>query len=116
MWLGDQHVTGDAGFFVEAVRPSTARFETLFSNDRLEGIARLAGTLSGEVAEHAYWGGARDRLPQAQADPLAPGDPPAPAGDGTRQVVRGRTCRPSCFRHDLSRGAAGQYLTVTCVS
>jgi aldoxime dehydratase len=49
------------GFFLESVRPSTARFETLFSNDRLEGVAHLAGTLSGEVAEHAYWGGARDR-------------------------------------------------------
>jgi aldoxime dehydratase len=90
MWLGDQHVTGDAGFFVESVCPSTARFETLFSNDRLEGIARLAGTLSGEVAEHAYWGGARDRLPLAQTDPLAPGDPPGPDGDGTRQLVRGQ--------------------------
>jgi hypothetical protein len=72
------------------VRPATARFETLFSNDRLEGMARLAGTLSGEVAEHAYWGGARDRLPLAQTDPLAPGDPPAVAGDGMRQVVRGQ--------------------------
>ena len=54
MWLGDRHASGDAGFFLESVRPSTARFETLFSNDRLEGVAQLAGTLSGEVAEHAY--------------------------------------------------------------
>ena len=90
MWLGDQHASGDAGFFLESVRPSTARFETLFSNDRLEGVAHLAGTLSGEVAEHAYWGGARDRLPLAQTDPLAPGDPPAVTGDGMRQVVRGQ--------------------------
>lgn len=90
MWLGDRHASGDAGFFVESVRPSTARFETLFSNDRLEGVARLAGTLSGEVAEHAYWGGARDRLPLAQTDPLAPGDPPEVTGDGRRRVVRGQ--------------------------
>lgn len=89
MWLGD-HVSGDAGFFLESVRPATARFETLFSNDRLEGIARLAGTLSGEVAEHAYWGGARDRLPLAQTDLLAPGDPAAVVGDGMRQMVRGQ--------------------------
>jgi aldoxime dehydratase len=78
MWLGDRHASGDAGFFLESVRPSTARFETLFSNDRLEGVARLAGTLSGEVAEHAYWGGARDRLPLAQTDPRLP----ATAGGG----------------------------------
>ena len=90
MWLGDRHASGDAGFFLESVRPSTARFETLFSNDRLEGVAHLAGTLSGEVAEHAYCGGARDRLPLAQTDPLAPGDPPAVASDGRRQVVRGQ--------------------------
>ncbi|HXJ24324.1 MAG TPA: phenylacetaldoxime dehydratase family protein [Streptosporangiaceae bacterium] len=90
MWLGDRHASGDAGFFLESVRPSTARFETLFSNDRLEGVAQLAGTLSGEVAEHAYWGGARDRLPLAQTDPLAPGDPPAVASNGRRQLVRGQ--------------------------
>jgi aldoxime dehydratase len=42
------------------------------------------------VAEHAYWGGARDRLPLAQTDPLAPGDPPAVTGDGMRRVVRGQ--------------------------
>ena len=34
------------------------------------------------MTEHACWGGARDRLPLAQTDPLAPGDPPALAGDG----------------------------------
>ncbi len=90
MWLGDRHVSGDAGFFLESLRPSVARFETLFSNDRLEGIAHLAGTLSGEVAEHAYWGGARDRLPLAQTDPLVPGDPPGVADDGPRRVVRGQ--------------------------
>jgi aldoxime dehydratase len=84
-WLSDPHASGDAGFFVESVRPSTARFEMLFSNDRLEGVAHLAGTLSGEVAEYAYWGGARDRLPLAQTGPLAPGDPPRlPATAGGR--------------------------------
>jgi aldoxime dehydratase len=83
-WLGDQHAAGEAGFFVETVRPSVTRFETLFSNDRREGIARLAGSLSGEVAEHAYWGGARDRLPLAQTDPLAPGARPQLGTSGAR--------------------------------
>jgi aldoxime dehydratase len=80
-WLGERHAAGEAGFFLETVRPSVTRFETLFSNDRREGIARLAGSLSGEVAEHAYWGGARDRLPLAQTDPLTPGGPPEVSGD-----------------------------------
>lgn len=96
MWLSDQHADGEAGFFLETVRPSVTRFETLFSNDRREGIARLAGSLSGEIAEHAYWGGVRDRLPLAQTDPLAAGGPPEaddglPAvGSGVRRVVAGR--------------------------
>jgi aldoxime dehydratase len=89
-WLGDQHAAGQAGFFLEAVRPAVTRFETLFSNDRREGIARLAGALSGEVAEHAYWGGARDRLPLAQTDPLTPGELPGVSTGGRRRVVGGQ--------------------------
>jgi aldoxime dehydratase len=88
MWLGDHRASLDAGFFIEAVRPSTSRFETLFSNDRPEGIALLADELSGEVTEHAYWGGARDRMPLAQTDPLTPGEPPTLIEDGARQRVR----------------------------
>jgi aldoxime dehydratase len=89
-WLGEAHAVGQAGFFTETVRPSMTRFETLFSNDRREGIARLAGSLSGEVAEHAYWGGARDRLPLAQTDPLKPGERPEVGTDGVRRVVGGQ--------------------------
>lgn len=88
MWLGDQRTSRDAGFFIEAVRPSASRFETLFSNDRREGIALLADGLSGEVCEHAYWGGARDRMPLAQTDPLTPGEPPILIDSGARQRVR----------------------------
>jgi aldoxime dehydratase len=90
MWLGDQRACDEAGFFIETVRPSVSRFETLFSNDRREGVARLADTLSDQVAEHAYWGGARDRLPLAQTDPLAPGEPPAIISDGARRAVLGQ--------------------------
>lgn len=88
MWLGDHRASPDAGFFIEAVRPATTRFETLLSNDRPEGVALLADELSGEVAEHGYWGGARDRMPLTQTDPLAPGEPPTLIDDGTRQRVR----------------------------
>ncbi|WP_199435034.1 phenylacetaldoxime dehydratase family protein [Qaidamihabitans albus] len=89
-WLGEQRRGSGAGFFVEAVRPSVSRFETLVSNDRREGVAVLADALSGEVAEHAYWGGARDRLPAAQTDPLLPGEPPTVVADAGRQRVRGQ--------------------------
>ncbi|GLY39853.1 phenylacetaldoxime dehydratase [Amycolatopsis sp. NBRC 101858] len=93
------------GFFVEVVRPSTARFETLFSNDRVEGVAHLADTLSGEVREHAYWGGARDRVPLGQRDRLDPGGPPVAVDDGASRVVRGQ--------HNLCLIRSGQDWTDT---
>jgi aldoxime dehydratase len=90
LWLGDHHLSGEAGFFLECLRPSVSRFETLFSNDRSEGVAGLADELSGEVVEHAYWGGARDRLPAAQTDALLPGDNPHSTADGVRRRVSGQ--------------------------
>jgi aldoxime dehydratase len=104
-WLGEQHITDDAGFFVEILRPSVARFETLFSNERTEGIAVLAESLSDEIVEHAYWGGARDRLPVAQIDPLLPGDPP----DSTTIDVRRRVLG----QHNLCLIRSGQDWTDT---
>jgi aldoxime dehydratase len=87
MWLSDQHVGQGAGFFIESLRPSVSRFETLLSSDRTEGIAGLADTLSGEVVEHAYWGAARDRIALAQTDPLTPGRSPAVSGDSGHRLV-----------------------------
>ncbi|MEV4313833.1 phenylacetaldoxime dehydratase family protein [Actinocrispum sp. NPDC049592] len=77
-WLADNDfwtvgpANPEAGFFLEVVRPPIQRFETLFSNDRVEGVAVAADRLSGEIQEHGYWGGARDRIPLAQSDTLAP--------------------------------------------
>ncbi|MEV6872195.1 phenylacetaldoxime dehydratase family protein [Amycolatopsis sp. NPDC051128] len=105
LWLSDRHSCDEAGFFVEVLRPSTSRFETLFSNDRIEGVAHLAGTLSGEVREHAYWGGARDRIPLAQRDALEPAAPPVVVDDGVRRVVRGQ--------HNLCLIRSGQDWTDT---
>jgi aldoxime dehydratase len=105
VWLGDQHLTDTAGFFVETLRPSVSRFETLFSNDRREGVARLADRLSGEVLEHAYWGGARDRLPASQTDALLPGDVPRPEANGARWRVSGQ--------HNLCLIRSGQDWTDT---
>lgn len=62
-----------AGTFTEVLRPRVERYETLFSApDRPEGIAVLARGMSGAVMEHAYWGGARDRIPASQSDAMAP--------------------------------------------
>lgn len=81
-WTAPERYTPEAGFFSEVVTPTVDRFETLFSSDRVEGVSvAAAGGLSGEIREHAYWGGARDRLPAAQVDPLAPAGDPAASGD-----------------------------------
>ena len=105
MWLDERNSSGEAGFFLEVVRPSTSRFETLFSSDRPEGIANLSVKLGGPVAEHAYWGGSRDRIPLAQTDPLDSGEPPVDSGDGRRRVVRGQ--------HNLCLIRSGQDWTDT---
>jgi len=69
-WTDPSRRTAGLGFFTEILTPSVDRFETLFSNDRVEGVAVLADHLSGEVREHGYWGGSRDRVPLAQTDGL----------------------------------------------
>jgi len=104
-WLGEHHISDEAGFFVEILRPSVSRFETILSNDRTEGIAGLADDLSDEVVEHAYWGGARDRLPVAQTDALLPGDQPNSVTSDGRQRVLGQ--------HNLCLIRSGQDWTDT---
>ncbi len=86
-WTDPGHRVEGLGFFLELLTPSVDRFETLFSNDRLEGVARLAGGLSGEIREHGYWGGARDRIPLSQTDPLDPGPAPAVRDDGVVRIA-----------------------------
>jgi aldoxime dehydratase len=84
-WSSDARLADGIGYFTELLRPRVESYETLFSaNDRTEGIAVLCERLSGVVQEHAYWGGARDRIPLAQTDDLAPAGMPARVADGTR--------------------------------
>ena len=90
-WTAPEHYSPDAGFFVEIISPTVDRFETLFSNDRVEGISVAANDgLSGEIREHAYWGGARDRFPLGQVDPLEPHGRPEPRADGHLVHVSGQ--------------------------
>jgi aldoxime dehydratase len=86
-WTDPAHRRDGLGFFLEVLTPSVDRFETLFSNDRLEGVARLADGLSGEIREHGYWGGARDRLALAQTDPLDAAGAPDVRDDGVLRVT-----------------------------
>jgi aldoxime dehydratase len=78
------------GTFSELLQPAVERYETLFSApDRAEGIATLAHGMSGLVMEHAYWGGARDRIPASQTDAMEPMGAPHVQRDGGRLVVHG---------------------------
>lgn len=87
-WTSESRSGPDEGCFTEVVRPSSDRYETLFtSDDRPEGIAATAGAMSGAVREHAYWGSARDRIPRSQTDELAPSGAPTVMVDGPRRRV-----------------------------
>ena len=60
--------------------PSVNNYETLFSSlGRPEGVAVVADGMSGEVLEHAYWGGMRDRIPLSQTNEMAAVGVPAVA-------------------------------------
>jgi aldoxime dehydratase len=87
-WLGDAARDGH-GRWVEIIRPTVEEHETLFASlGRPEGVAMLADGFSGEIQEHAYWGGMRDRIPLSQTDPIAPVGEPVVERDGGRVRVR----------------------------
>ena len=71
-WLEGSGSRPDWGFYVEEIRPSLDRVETLYSSDHVQGVGHLADSLSGEIREHGYCGSARDRMPGAQQDRLDP--------------------------------------------
>jgi aldoxime dehydratase len=74
-----------AGFgkFIEVLSPSVNDYETLFSSlGRPEGVAVIADGMSGEILEHAYWGGMRDRIPLSQTNEMAPAGAPAVVREG----------------------------------
>jgi aldoxime dehydratase len=84
-WTGDQRATDGIGAFIEVLYPSVEGYETLFSSlGRPEGVAVLADAMSGEVQEHAYWGGMRDRIPLSQTDEMAPSGSTRAIRDGGR--------------------------------
>lgn len=90
-WIGEDQSADGSGRWIEVIRPTVHEFETLFTTeDRPEGIAMLADGWSGDIQEHAYWGGVRDRIPLSQTDPMLGSGEPAAEADGARVRVRPR--------------------------
>ena len=82
-WTGGEAEFSGVGTFIEVLSPAIDQYETLFSSlGRPEGVAVLADGLSGDIMEHAYWGGMRDRIPASQTDALSPSGEPVLARDG----------------------------------
>jgi aldoxime dehydratase len=88
-WTGDQQEYSGLGTFLEVLSPSVNDYETLFSSlGRPEGVAVVAESLSGDIMEHAYWGGMRDRIPLSQTSAMAPAGMPGIVRDGERLRVK----------------------------
>lgn len=87
-WTGDDHAQDGNGYFIEVVRPSVNGYETLFSSlGRPEGVAVIADEMNGEIQEHSYWGGMRDRIPLSQTDEMSPAGSIEIVPDGPRLRV-----------------------------
>ncbi|MGH8140682.1 MAG: phenylacetaldoxime dehydratase family protein [Steroidobacteraceae bacterium] len=71
-WTDPAREAEPLGRFMEVVAPPMERLEVAYSPPELpEGAGNLQSRVSAcPVAEHAYWGSARDRIPAAQTDPL----------------------------------------------
>jgi hypothetical protein len=73
-WNSPDRESAGHGWFQEVLYPTVDRFETVFSNnENPEGAANMQEKMSGEMAEHGYWGSMRDRLAAAQDDELEGG-------------------------------------------
>jgi aldoxime dehydratase len=77
-WADPVRETEPVGRFLEVVTPPLDRLEVAYSPPHLpQGAGNLQASVSAcPVAEHAYWGSARDRIPASQTDLLT--------GDSTR--------------------------------
>jgi aldoxime dehydratase len=84
-WTGAPQNAEGFGRFIEVLHPAVEGYETLFSSlGRPEGVAVLADSMSGEIQEHAYWGGMRDRIPNSQTSEMAPSGAASAVRDGAR--------------------------------
>jgi aldoxime dehydratase len=72
-WRDPARETESVGWFLEILTPPMERLEVAYGPPELpEGAANLQARVSEcPVAEHAYWGSARERIPASQTDPLS---------------------------------------------
>ena len=70
-WGADARLNEGPGYWKEAMTIPASHFETLFSSTNAAGMAATASGFTGEIEEHAYWGGMRDRIPASDESPLA---------------------------------------------
>lgn len=85
----------DGGRWIEAVRPSVRRLETIAgARSRPEGVAVVAERFSDPIVEHGYWSSMRDRMPASATESLD--DPFTPwatvVDDRVRVQGRGSVC------------------------
>ncbi|PUA20386.1 phenylacetaldoxime dehydratase family protein [Glaciimonas sp. PCH181] len=72
-WLSDERLSDGVGHFREIILPKVEQFETLLAfPEGMEGVAVIMGERSGEIQEHGYWGGMRDRIADSQTDAMLP--------------------------------------------
>lgn len=67
-WNNEQRLTANYGVWREIIIAPMNRLETLFSSEHAAGMAATTDNFVGPVQEHAYWGGARDRIPDSEHD------------------------------------------------
>jgi aldoxime dehydratase len=70
-WNEPARQSGRQGHYREILTVPTDRFETIFSNDCVVGVAKTGGPVVGPIREHNYWGSMRDRLQVSASDELA---------------------------------------------
>jgi aliphatic aldoxime dehydratase len=88
-WDSPQRLTAPAGYWNETLILPSQCFEALFSSAHMAGAARLASSIGEPVAEHAYWGAARDRIPALSRND----SPKAAAANVTRAITTGQRVR-----------------------
>ena len=65
-WQDEARLSEDAGYWREVIHIPKSRLETLFSSKDGAGMASMATKFTGEIKEHAYWGGMRDRIEDSE--------------------------------------------------
>ncbi len=97
-WHAPSRLDDACGYWREVWQPPLSHFETLISSTSPIGIAEAGREIVGPVRAHAYWGSARDRIPQSASDPLlsplesVPRQPVSAAGKRLRVALPANLC------------------------